>query len=82
MKTKPIFYSRLSAHGKQCYDALEELRPHSEKYIELMDRSCPEGEWKIHTEQEVIFLAKTDLITLTEIFPDEADWYMNELCWD
>ena len=82
MKTKPTFYNKLTAHGKQCYDALETFRPHSDKFIELMSKECPDDEWKIHTEDEVILLAKEDLLTLTELFPDEADWYMNELTWD
>ena len=80
MKTKPIFYSRLSAHGKQCYDALEELRPHSENFIELMSMEPqPECERYLHTDDQIEFLAKEDLMTLTELFPDEADYYMYSL---
>ena len=66
--------------GKQSYNALEELKPHSEKFIELMNMEPqPDSEDYVHSDEEIEQLAKEDLITLTDLFPDEADYYMYSL---
>lgn len=78
-KEKPEFYKRLSSHGKKHYDAHEKTHPHSERFIELMNqRKKSEGadKWMFYTEEERDYLGKEDLVTLGDLHPGDADYYM------
>ena len=78
MSTKPKFYARLSSSGKSHYNAMESLRPYSERFIELMEREPAKDEFSF-TDEEIEFLAKEDLPTLADLFPGESEYYMNVL---
>ena len=78
-KEKPEFYKRLSSHGKKHYDAHEKTHPHSERFIELMNqRKKSEGadKWMFYNEEERDFLGHEDLVTLHDLHPGDADFYM------
>lgn len=80
MKTRPIFYDRLSKAGKKHYDAMEELRPYSDEVITLMNmKEFPDVDEFTHNSDQIIFLGETDLMLLEELFPGEAEYYMNVL---
>lgn len=79
MKKTPNFYSKLDEKAKKQYDAHEEYKPHTDKFIELMAQVKPsEGAIKglLYTEEELEFLGKEDLVTLGNVHPTEADYYM------
>ena len=78
-KEKPEFYKRLSAHGKKHYDVHEKTHPHSERFIELMNqrkKSERADKWMFYTEEERDFLGHEDLVTLGDLHPGDADFYM------
>ena len=75
---KPAFYKRLSAHCKKHYDVHEEHRPHSARFIELMNQvKKSEGatKWMFFTDEEREYLGKEDLVTLGDLHPGDADYY-------
>ena len=76
---KPKFYGKLDEKGKKQYDAFEEFKPHTQKFVELMSQENPsEGapEGMFFTEEELDYLGKEDLVTLGNLHPSEADFYM------
>lgn len=54
-------------------------KKHSERFKDLMSRSEKVDEYFYFTEEEILFLAKEDLPTFGEKFPDEAEYYMQIL---
>jgi hypothetical protein len=57
---------------------------HTNRFLELMQRepSCkhPDSEWEwSHTDEEIVYLAKEDLVTFGEKFLSESNYYMYEL---
>lgn len=78
-KEKPAFYKRLSSHGKKHYDEQEKTHPHSDRFIELMDqtkKSAGADKWMFYTEEERDYLGQEDLVTLGDLHPGDADFYM------
>lgn len=76
---KPAFYKKLSAHCKKHYDAYEERRPHSERFIELLNRTKRSSDAlqdMFYNEEEQDFLGHEDLVTLGDLHPGDADFYM------
>lgn len=79
MKKTPDFYNKLDEKGKKHYDVQEARRPHTNKFIELIEQKRPsEGAIKglLYTEEELELLGKEDLVTLGNVHPTEADYYM------
>lgn len=79
MKKTLNFYNKLDEKAKKQYDAHEKYRPHTDKFIELIEQKKPsEGAIKglLYTEEELEFLGKEDLVTLGNVHPTEADYYM------
>ena len=69
------FYKKLSSGAKANYDFIEKKRPHSEEFKELMNRDEDPDDFTFTTEEQDL-LGKEDLITFSDLFPDDAYAYM------
>lgn len=74
---KPDFYYRLTPYIKSHYNAQERVKPHTEKFKELMNRTEKIDEYRHFTVEEIEYLAKEDLPTFGDLFECEAYEYMS-----
>lgn len=77
---KPAFYKKLTTWGKKHYDVQEARKPHTERFIKLMNQDTPsknaDPEGLFYSTEERDYLGKEDLVTLGELHSSEAEYYM------
>lgn len=71
------FYDKLSESAKTNYDKVEEMKPHTDKFKELMNRETRANNYLYFTTEEQDYLGQEDLVTFADLFAGDAQMYMD-----